>query len=88
MKQREEKVDSVQQEDKMKVAVYLSEDKMILMGEAPIFGVDYLKGADTRLRDIGFWLENWRYEGHSGAAHKGRVFIPWCSTLYIMEEEK
>jgi len=70
----------------MKVIVHLTEGEKMLTGEAPIFGVDYQKGIDTRLKDIGFWLENWRYTGNSGAAHKGRVFVPWGSALYIVEE--
>ena len=56
-----------------------------LEGDAPVFGngIDYTKGIDSRLRDIGFWLENWKYAGHGGPNHKSRVFIPWSSALYI-----
>jgi len=70
----------------MKVIVHLIDEKA-LTGEAPIFGVDYQKGNDTRLRDIGFWLEDWRYAGNTGAAHKGKVFCPWTSVLFIIEEQ-
>ena len=70
----------------MKVIVHLVDEKA-LTGEAPIFGVDYQKGNDTRLRNIGFWLEDWRYSGNTGAPHKGKVFIPWTSALYIVEEK-
>jgi len=70
----------------MKVIVHLIDEKA-LTGEAPIFGVDYQKGNDTRLRDIGFWLEDWRYAGNTGAAHKGKAFCPWTSVLFIIEEQ-
>jgi len=70
----------------MKVIVHLIDEKA-LTGEACIFGVDYQKGNDTRLRDIGFWLEDWHYAGNTGAPHKGKVFIPWTSALYIVEEQ-
>lgn len=56
-------------------------------GDSPIFsnGIDYKKGFDSRLRDIGFWLDNWRYAGHSGPNQKSRVFIPWMSCLIVEE---
>ena len=34
---------------------------------------------------LGIWLERWRYAGASGGNHKGRVFCPWTSVLYIEE---
>ena len=54
-----------------------------LVGDSPIFGdgIDYKKGFDSRLRDLGFWLTDWRYAGHSGANNKSKVFIPWTSLL-------
>ena len=68
----------------MKVIVHLTMDgtkETRLEGDAKIF--------DSRLKpwlgDIGFWLSDWRYAGHSGQNHKGRVFIPWGSALYIKE---
>ncbi|MBA7593473.1 hypothetical protein ES703_00393 [subsurface metagenome] len=56
-------------------------------GDSAIFGdgIDYKKGFDSRLRDIGFWLSDWRYSGRSGPPHKSRVFVPWGSALYIEE---
>lgn len=58
----------------------------MIEGDSPIFsnGIDYKKGFDSRLRDIGFWLDNWRYTGHSGPNQKSRVFIPWTSCLYVV----
>ncbi len=62
----------------------------VLEGESRLFcdGPEkYLKGCDSRLMQLGFWLEDWRYvSGKSaGTNHKGRVFIPWTSVLYIRE---
>ena len=61
-----------------------------LEGDAPVFGngIDYKKGFDSRLRDIGFWLTDWRYAWacmHDGPNHKSRVFCPWTSCLMIEE---
>lgn len=74
----------------MRVSVTLTIDgvkETVLEGVSSLFsdGVDYMKGFDSRLRDIGFWLENWNYAGQGGAKHKGRVFVPWTSALYILE---
>jgi len=63
------------------VTLTIGEKETVLEGEAPIFGRDYRKGVDSRLRDIGMWLENWRYAGRGGPAHKSRVFIPWASAV-------
>lgn len=72
----------------MKVIVHLVTGE-ILEGECSMFGGrDYQKGVDTRLRDFGFWLENWRYSRDANlASHKGRVFIPWSSAKYLVETE-
>jgi len=67
------------------VTLTIGEKETVLEGEAPIFGRDYGKRVDSRLRDIGMWLENWRYAGRGGPAHKSRVFIPWASALMIEE---
>lgn len=76
----------------MKVAVHISIGNLetTLVGESPIFGgqIDYKKGYDKTLSNIGFWLENWRYEGRSGPANKGKVFVPWTSALYIVALEE
>ena len=72
----------------MRVRVHLTigEKETILDGECPIFdGHDYRKGVDGRLKGIGFWLEGWHYAGHGGPNNKGRVFVPWTSTLYVEE---
>lgn len=72
----------------MRVMVVLTidgEKETKLVGEAAIFGNDYRKGFDGRLRDIGMWLENWRYAGHAGPSHTSKIFIPWSSALYIEE---
>jgi len=73
----------------MRIRVTLTitgEKETILDGACSLFGNgDYQKGVDTRLRDIGFWLENWRYGGQSGPNSKSRVFIPWGSALMVQE---
>jgi len=73
----------------MRVIVHLTFDgdrELRLVGEAPIFGdIDYRKGFDGRLRDLGFWLSDWKYAGHGGPSNKSRVFIPWASALMIEE---
>jgi len=66
----------------------MGENETALEGEAPIFGnhAGYKEGFDARLRDIGFWLSNWRYAGHSGPNWKSsRRFVPWSSAQYIDE---
>jgi len=73
---------------RVRVTLVVTEKRETLLdGDAPIFGngKDYKKGVDARLRDIGFWLENWRYADHSGPNNKSRVFIPWGSALMIQE---
>ncbi|MBA7703100.1 hypothetical protein ES703_111882 [subsurface metagenome] len=74
----------------MKVIVTLTIDgtkETRLEGDCPFFGdgIGYKKGVDRQLRDIGFWLFDWRYAGHSGPPQKSRVFVPWTSALYIEE---
>ena len=73
----------------MRVRVTLTitgEKETILDGDAPIFGNrDYKKGFDRQLRDIGFWLENWRYADHGSPNTKSKIFIPWGSALMIQE---
>jgi len=73
----------------MRVIATLDDNKETrIEGDCPIFdGVDYRKGYDKRLAAIGFWLDNWRYTGHSGPNSKSKVFIPWNSALYIEEKE-
>jgi len=37
-------------------------------------------------RDIGFWLDNYRFVEPQGRRHrKGRVFCPWSSVLFVEE---
>ena len=73
----------------MKVQVIVAIDgskETALVGDSVVFGpVDYMKGDDKLLRDIGFWLSDWRYDSHGGRANSSRVFIPWSSALYIVE---
>jgi len=67
------------------VTVAIGEREVVLEGDCALLGArPYMKGSSF-LRDIGFWLENWRYAGHSGPPNKGRVFIPWTSALYVIE---
>jgi len=72
----------------MRVTVTLTIDwikETRLIGDSPIFGngVDYKRGFDSRLRDIGFWLTDWRYDRRSGPNNKSRVFVPWGSCLMV-----
>ena len=74
----------------MKVAIPVSLDgqkEKVIIGDAPIFdrSSKYRAGCDTRLSDIGFWLNDWKFADVAGARHKSRVFIPWTSALYIEE---
>ena len=51
----------------MKVQVVVAIDgakETTLSGDAAVFGpVDYTKGDDKSLRDIGFWLTSWKLAG-------------------------
>jgi len=68
------------------VVVVDGEKEMELVGEAAVFGpVDYTRGEDKRLRDIGLYLTDWRFAGHGCPPHKGWCFVPWTSALYIAE---
>lgn len=74
----------------MRVTVHLTIDginETRIEGDCPIFDdlVDYQKGYDKRLANIGFWLTSWKHSGHSGPNYKSRVFIPWTSALYVEE---
>lgn len=74
----------------MRVRVTLmitGEKETVLDGDCPLFGNgDYRKGVDRQLRDIGFWLENWRYGEQTGPpCSTSRVFIPWTSALMVQE---
>ncbi len=35
------------------------------------------------LGNIGMWLKNWRYAGHTGPYREGEVFVPWSSCLMV-----
>ena len=54
-----------------------------LEGDCPIFDGQ----GDNGLRDLGFWLTEWKCAGHGGPNHKNKVFIPWTSVLYCEEVE-
>ena len=44
-----------------------------------------VRGCRLEEKGLGFWLDHYRYlepEG-KGAYHKGRVFCPWSSVLYV-----
>jgi hypothetical protein len=76
----------------MRIIVTLTisgEKETRIEGDCPIFDgqVDYQKGYDKRLENIGFWLSDWRYAGHGGPNHKSRVFVPWGSCLMVETEE-
>lgn len=71
----------------MRVIVTLSkgeEKDTRIEGDAPLFD-RHLK---PWLGEIGMWLENWHFTGHSGPAQRGKVFIPWISALYIVAIRK
>ena len=79
----------------MRVIVTLTIDgikETRLEGETAVFdrGVKYERGYDSRLKDIGFWLSDWRYAEVGANNHKSRVFIPWTSCLLVetLEEEE
>jgi len=73
----------------MRVIVTLTIDTIKetrLEGEAPLFGngTGYMRGFDSHLRDIGFWLTDWRYCQTDARPHKkSKVFVPWASCLMV-----
>ena len=73
----------------MKVQVVVTIDgakETSLVGDAAVFEpVDYTKGDDKGLRDIGFYLTDWKCARQKGTPHEGWCFIPWGSALYISE---
>lgn len=66
--------------------VLIDPSEITIEGHYTVFGDrDFSKGYDASLRDIGFYLDKWRYTGRAGPPNKGWVFIPWSSALYIIE---
>lgn len=67
------------------IVTFVDTNETRIEGDAPIFDgvVDYHKGYDKRLANIGFWMAEWRYAGHGGASHKSKVFVPWTSCLMV-----
>lgn len=72
---------------RVRVTLMITREKeTVLDGDCSLFGRgNYREGVDSRLRDIGFWLENWRYADHGSPNNKSRVFIPWTSALMVQE---
>ena len=63
-----------------------TEKETALVGDCPLFGnVDYRKGYDRQLRNIGFWLFDWHHADHGGPITAIPAFIPWGSALMIQE---
>jgi len=69
----------------MRVVVHLTLDGMketILEGDSA-----FLSGAlgdELERKGLGVWLSDWQTRA-TGSKHKGRVFIPWSSALYVEE---
>lgn len=59
-------------------------------GDVPLLGDEEYIPHILEKQLIGFWVEKWKYAGHSGPANRSRVFVPWTSCLYLEEliEEK
>lgn len=78
----------------MRVLIHLTLDgvkETVIEGDTAIFDkvVDYEKGYDSRLRDIGFWLSDWRYCQTDARPHKkSRVFVPWTSCLMVESNDE
>jgi hypothetical protein len=52
-------------------------------GDSPFMGG--VPGDTLEQKGLGVWVSNWRYVGEKGAHHKGRVFCPWTSVLFVEE---
>jgi len=50
-------------------------------GESPFMGG--VPGDTLEQKGLGIWLDHWRYAGEKGSHHKGRVFCPWTSVLFV-----
>jgi hypothetical protein len=77
-----------------RVSVLLTLDgvkELILEGDTAIFD-DEVPLEERRLSSLGFWISRWQHctGGDKGGYHKGRVFIPWSSALYVesLEDER
>lgn len=67
------------------VTLTVGEKETRIKGDAKIFDPDHTPGElkELGLRNIGFWLDNWRYAQIGGHNHKSRVFCPWASVLMV-----
>lgn len=73
----------------MRVIVTLTIDGMKetrIEGESKVFdGGDPMQWDILEFRQIGLWLDSWRYAEVGANNHKSRVFVPWSSVLYVEE---
>ncbi len=52
-----------------------------LEGESPFMSGE--PGDQLEQKGLGVWLTDYRINGQRGRAHRGRVFCPWTSVLYV-----
>jgi hypothetical protein len=73
----------------MRVAVTLTIDgtkETVIEGEARLFDAEVESSGDKlEAEGLGIWMSNYRINNQRGRARRGRVFIPWTSTLYVEE---
>lgn len=75
----------------MRVVAHLTIDgvrEVILEGDSATFDKGF--EPEGSLDQVGFWLDKWCYntESGKGAHHKGRVFCPWTSVLFVEESSE
>ena len=54
-------------------------------GDSPFMSGE--PGDRLEQQGLGVWVYNWRCDGR-GRFHRGKVFLPWTSCLYIETKER
>lgn len=70
----------------MRVVVTLTIDgtkETKIEGDAGVFDTYWTPKGELEDRQVGFWLDNWRYADLGSPKHKSRVFCPWTSVLMV-----
>ena len=79
----------------MKIRVILTDLDCIIEGESAFIG-DGVQGDNLERKGLGFWVKKWTEcrdmidpseTGRFHRYHKGDVFIPWSSALYVEKLE-
>ena len=76
----------------MRVIVTLTIDgtkETVIEGDAGVFDTYWTPKGELEDRQVGFWLENYRFiEAEGKRYRKGKVFCPWTSVLYVEEAKQ